>query len=477
MTINLFKSQLWIGLMTLCLYACINRSMDQEEISGSNMVAHITSFDEVNKFLKVDDFMSTSSLNIDHIINIRPKEKYQSMDGFGYTLTGGSAQLLMKMSVQARHELLLELFGASEGQIGVSYLRVSIGASDLDEKTFSYDDIPMGSEDVKLEKFTMEEDDIDLIPILKDILAINPTLKIMASPWSPPVWMKSNGQTKGGTLLVKYYDVYARYFVKYIREMSKRGVMIDAVTVQNEPLHPGNNPSLYMTPEDQLIFVSQHLGPLFSAEGIATKIVLYDHNADRMDYPMTILDDSLARKYIDGSAFHLYGGSIEGLSALHDAHPDKNIYFTEQWIGAPGDFALDVNWHIKNLIIGGSRNWCKTILEWNLAADANQMPHTVGGCTRCLGALTIEGDEIIRNPAYYIIAHASKFVRPGSKRVFSTDLDALPNVAFVTPEGKVVLIVLNETDKSQRIEIKTQGRSIYTELIAEGVATYVLGKI
>src|SRR5690606_11022530 len=198
-------------------------------------------------------------------------------------------------------------------------------------------------------------------PLLKEILAINPAIKIMGSPWSPPVWMKDNGSSIGGSLKTEYHDAYAQYFVKYIQEMKANGITIDAVTIQNEPLHPGNNPSLLMPAEAQKEFVRDHLGPEFEKNNIKTTIIVYDHNADRPDYPITILDDPEAAKYIDGSAFHLYGGTIDAVSQVHDAHPNKNLYFTEQWVGAPGDFAKELTWHTENLIIGAPRNWCKTV--------------------------------------------------------------------------------------------------------------------
>ena len=295
----------------------------------------------------------------------------------------------------------------------------------------------------------------------------------MASPWSPPTWMKTNKASKGGSLKPEYYDAYAKYFVKYVQEMQKEGVTIDAITVQNEPLHPGNNPSLLMLANDQAEFIKSSLGPAFKKAGIETKIIIYDHNADRPDYPISILNDPKAKQYIDGSAFHLYGGVIENVSQVHEAHPDKNLYFTEQWIGAPANFAGDFNWHVKHLVIGASRNWCKTVLEWNLAADPDQKPHTPGGCTRCLGAVTIDGDLVTRNPAYYIIAHASKFVRPGSVRIESNIPKDIPNVAFKTPCGNIVLIVLNDSESDIRFNINAGGKLLTTSLVGGAAGTYV----
>ncbi len=254
-------------------------------------------------------------------IHVNAGQTYQTIDGFGYTLTGGSALLLHQMKETDRTRLLRELFSTSGNGIGVSYLRVSIGASDLDERVFSYNDLPAGATDPTLAKFSLDPDRVHLIPMLKQMLSINPALKIMGSPWSPPVWMKTNGNAKGGSLKREYYDAYARYFVKYIQGMAKEGIRIDAITIQNEPLHPGNNPSLLMLPAEQALFIKQSLGPAFKAANLKTKIILYDHNADRPDYPITVLNDPEARKYIDGSAFHLYAGPISALSEVHNAYP------------------------------------------------------------------------------------------------------------------------------------------------------------
>ena len=405
-------------------------------------------------------------------IYVDDTKTFQKMDGFGYTITGGSAQLLATMKPIERTKLLKELFATDQNNIGVSSLRISIGASDLSDHVFTYNDLPTGQTAPTLTKFTLAEEKKELIPVLKEILAIAPSLKILGSPWTPPAWMKTNVASKGGSLKPEFYDVYARYLVKYIQEMQKEGILIDAITVQNEPLHPGNNPSLLMLQDEQAAFIKKSLGPIFKKAKIGTKILIYDHNADRPDYPISILNDPEARQYIDGSAFHLYGGSIESLRDVHEAHPDKNLYFTEQWIGAPANFGGDLMWHLKNLVIGAPRNWCKTVLEWNLAADPQQKPYTEGGCTACLGALTI-GETIVRNPAYYIIAHASKFVRPASVRIASNVTMSLPNVAFKTPDGKTVLIVINESDKPMTFNIRQKNKQTTPTLEGKSVATFV----
>jgi glucosylceramidase len=400
-------------------------------------------------------------------IFVDDSKAFQTMDGFGYTLTSGSASLINQLS--NKKQLLKELFGHDENSIGVNYLRVSVGASDLSDHTYSYSE----SKDLSLKNFSLKEDEKYLIPLLKEIIKINPKIKILASPWSPPTWMKTNNNSMGGSLLPEYYQVYANYLVKYIKEMKKLGIVIDAMTIQNEPLHPGNNPSLLMLPNEQANFIKNNLGPTFLKNGIKTKIIIYDHNADRTDYSISILNDPAARKFIDGSAFHLYGGNVETISEVHEAHPDKNLYFTEQWIGHPSNFGGDMAWHIKNLIIGATRNWCKTVLEWNLAIDPQMNPHTEGGCTACLGAITIDKDKIERNAAYYIIGHASKFVPTNSKRIASNTVLNLQNVAFKTPEGKTVLIVINDSDKSLEFLIGSKGKQAKETIEAASVITYV----
>lgn len=407
-------------------------------------------------------------------ITLNASKTYQEMDGFGFTLTGGSASHLYNMSAARRNAILTELFDIDDENVGFSYLRLSIGASDLDAEIFSYNDLPAGQTDVDMNNFSLAPDRKYLIPMLKEILSINPNIKIMGSPWSAPVWMKTNGATKGGSLKPMYYAAYAKYFVKYVQEMAKEGIVIDAITVQNEPLHAGNNPSLYMEPEEQIAFVKTALGPAFEAASIKTKIIVYDHNADRTDYPITVLNDQDARKYIDGSAFHLYGGVINNVSAVHTAHPDKNLYFTEQWTGAPGNLPVDLRDGIRDLTIGAPRNWCKTVLQWNLSSNPTLTPHTSsGGCTSCLGAITIDGDVVTRNPAYYVIGHASKFVRPGSLRIDSNYINDLPNVAYKTKDGKIVVIVLNNTNESKSFNLSNGTESFTSTLAGGAVATYV----
>lgn len=416
------------------------------------------------------NFGTSSNSNLNIIIDTT--QIYQTIDGFGFCLTDASASLISGLSTAAQNDLLKELFGFDSNSINISYLRISIGASDLSTSVYSYDDLPSGQTDTALQNFSLRKDLSNVVPLLKQILAINPNIKIVATPWSAPVWMKSNNSSIGGSLLPQYYSVYANYFVKYIQAMKAEGITIDAITPQNEPLNPYNNPSMTMSAMEETNFIKTNLGPAFKAAGITTKIIAYDHNCDNTNYPLTVLGDAAANPFTDGSAFHLYAGDINALSSVHNAYPNKNIYFTEQYTASNGDFGGDLKWHLKNVIIGSMRNWSRNALEWNLASDPAYSLHTPGGCTSCKGAITVT-TTVSRNVSYYIVAHASKFVPPGSYRVGSNTAGSLNNVAFKRPDGKKVLLVENDGATAQTFNINFNGKWVSATLEAGAVGTFV----
>jgi glucosylceramidase len=425
----------------------------------------------------------------------------QTIDGFGFALTGGSAELLMKMSPGERAKILKELFAWDEKNIGVSYIRISIGASDLNSFVFSYDDLKKGETDFELKKFNLAQDYNDVIPVIKEILAINPAVKILGSPWSAPAWMKTNNDVRGGRLKTDCYGVYALYFVKYVEAMKNAGIAVDAITIQNEPVNSKNTPSMTWFENEQAEFIKNNLGPAFEKAGIKTKVILFDHNGDRPDYPLSLLNDPEVAKYADGSGFHNYVGDIAAaMSLMHTARPDKNLYFTEQMVvERPGSPEINIANPVKNLILRTTQNWSRNVILWNLAADPLNDPHTDnGGCSMCQGAITINGDIVSRNIAYYTVAHASKFVRPGSVRIASTNkgdktvslyedeqrpgvfraalsenMEIMPNVAFRTPEGKIVLIVVNDTFSANSFRIQWNGKFAGIRLNPGSVGTYV----
>ncbi len=462
----------------------------------------VTHADRSALFQQQNDSLSFS--NHDHgwgvPIVVDDGQQFQSVDGFGFALTGGSAGLIMKMSPNARAKLLHELFSRDGNSIGVSYLRVSIGSSDMNSFVFSYDDLPAGQTDFPLKKFSLSQDLNDVVPVLKDILAIEPSIKILGSPWSAPAWMKTNNNVRGGALKKECYEVYAAYLVKYIQAMKQQGITIDAITVQNEPLNSKNTPSMQWFASEEQSFIKENLGPALRKADLTTKIILFDHNCDRPDYPLTLLNDPEVAQYVDGTGFHHYGGDISAMSDVHLARPDKNLYFTEQMVvEKPGNTAIDICSPVKRLIIGATRNWSRNVLLWNLAADPNNDPHTDnGGCSMCQGAITIDGDQVSHNIAFYTVAHASKFVVPGSVRIASTapgdrtvsltqdeerpgifrmaileHTPVLPNVAFRTPEGKIVLIVANDAYNIQSFRIQYRGQFASMKLAPGSVGTYI----
>ena len=408
------------------------------------------------------------------VLTVDDAQRFQSIDGFGFALTGGSAQLLMRMDTAHRTALLKELFTTGDNAIGVSYLRLSIGSSDMNERVYSYDDLSPGGTDVEMSKFNLEPDRSDVIPVLKEILAIQPGIKILGSPWSAPAWMKTNNDMKGGELKPEYYRAFAKYLVKYVEGMRAKGIAIDAITVENEPLNPKNTPSMAMFAQEQHTFIANDLGPAFEKAGIRTKILLYDHNPDVLSYAMSILADPDASRYVDGTAFHLYGGDASLLAQVHDAYPKKNLYLTEQSVTEGRSGPLGIAEPVRRVMIGAMRNWCRNVLLWNLAADPQNGPHTNnGGCTECSGAITLDGDSVTKNVAYYVLEHFSQFVPPGSLRVASSEMEQLASVAFVTPAGKVVLVVSNTANFPKRFAVKYQGKFFQTELPSESVGTFV----
>ena len=383
-------------------------------------------------------------------ITIDSTIKYQSMDGFGAALTGASAFNINKLNDGDKKTLLNNLFSPTAG-IGISYLRITIGASDFSLNSFSYDDVGIGQTDVDLKYFSIAPDQAEVIPILKLIKSINPSVKILASPWSAPAWMKTSGNMVGGSLKPEFYPAYANYFVKYIKAYQAEGITIDAITPQNEPLYfDAKYPCMSMLAGEQADFIKNNLGPAFKKEGINTKIIIYDHNWDHPEYPMSILADTAAAKFIAGSAFHGYGGNVGSMSSVHQAFPNKDLYFTEisggDW--AP-DFSGNLMWNVSNIFIGTAKNWSKSALMWNLVLDQNHGPKNFG-CDNCRGVVTINTNNTgTNNVEYYVIGHFSKFVKSGAFRIASTctfSTSQLDQVAFMNPDGAKVLVVMNPED-------------------------------
>jgi glucosylceramidase len=412
-------------------------------------------------------------------IRVDDTVKYQEIDGFGASLSESSAWLLKrKLSDSQRKNALQMLFDRKKG-IGLSILRQPMGASDFALSEYSYDDVPVGETDPELKKFSLDHDRADILPVLKEILAINPKIKIIGSPWSAPGWMKTSSSMTQGALLPSAYDPYARYFVKYVQEYEAAGVPIFAVTMQNEPMHvPHDYPGLGMMATEQAAFLRDHLGPAFQKAGLRTKILVFDHNWDLIQYPISVLSDEQAGKFSAGIATHCYGGSVTAQDELHQRFPDKDIWMTE-CSGGEWQKGKLLQQQLQ-LIIGATRHWAKSVILWNLALNQNHEPY-LGGCTTCRGVVTVDEStspvQVKATVDYTALGHASKFLRPGARRIESNTFGqgSLEDVAFQNPDGSIVLIVLNSSDSAISFNLNWRGQSAQYKLGGAEAATFVWG--
>ncbi|MCE7042355.1 glycoside hydrolase family 30 beta sandwich domain-containing protein [Dyadobacter sp. CY312] len=479
------KTTLVFGLcLSMVMNGCSadspNESVKHPEVDDAGKVAVWVTNGSQTKLLQKENPLSIGKSNTAgsaNLININFGTKFQEMEGFGAALTGSSAYLInKKMDATQRAALLKDLFDPEAG-IGMSYLRVTMGASDFSLEDFTYNDLPAGQTDAELSKFSIAKDQDDLLPVLKSVVGAQPAIRIMATPWSAPGWMKNNGKLAGGSLKPEWYGAFANYFVKYLDAYKKEGISIDAISVQNEPLHEAAYPSMGMDAAAQNVFIKNHLGPVFKTNGIKAKILLYDHNWDRPDYPIAILSDAQTNPFVTGSAFHAYGGNVSAMSEVHDKFPDKGLYFTEisggRWAT---NFSDNLKWNMSNIFIGTANNWSKNALLWNLALDENDGPKNKG-CDNCRGVVTIAANgSVVKNVEYYTIAHMSKFIRPGAFRVQSdkfTSASKLESSAFVNTDGSKVLVVLNQGVDNQKFTVSDGANQFNYTIEPNSVATLV----
>jgi len=414
-------------------------------------------------------------------IHVDPTTTYQVMEGFGAAMTDSSAWLInTKLSTAQRTALLNQLFSSQDG-IGLSMLRVPMGASDFALSAYTYDDMPAGQTDPTLQCFSIAHDLAYIVPMLQQCRAINPSLRLQASPWSPPAWMKSSQSLYGGSLNSACYSAYAQYFVKFVQAYTAQGLPVHAVTPQNEPLNSTTAfPACTMSTYQQSTFVGDHLGPAFASAGIDAKILVYDHNWDEWNYPVVVLNDPEAGAYSAGASFHGYAGDVANQSLFHDYFPDKDVYFTEisggDW---QAGFADGLIWGARNIIIGAVRNWSKSALFWNLALDENHGPHLPGGCSDCRGVVTINSSTgaVTEQVEYYLLGHVAKFVPPGARRMASdTVADVIETVAYRCPDGAEVLIALNPASSSTYFDVIHDDEYFTYRLTGRSLVTFVWQK-
>lgn len=411
-------------------------------------------------------------------IDVDQGTRYQQMVGFGAAMTDASAYLIMhRMPAKDREALMNDLFGRAGG-IGLTFIRVPMGASDFSLRHYSYDDMPAGEHDSALTRFSIDDDRGEKITLLKRALAINPEVKLTASPWSPPAWMKSSGSLIKGTLLPRFYNSFSEYFVKFIQAYGAEGLPIYAIMVQNEPnFEPDDYPGMRLESPARARVIGDYLGPRLERAGITTMIWDWDHNWDVPQSPLDVLAYPPARKYAQGVAWHCYGGDVSAQSKVHDAFPDKDAWFTEcsggEWAT---NFADNLKWNVGTLMIGATRHWARGVALWNLALDEKGGPHK-GGCGNCRGVVTIDSKTgaYTRNVEYYVLGHASRFVRPGAYRIKSESADTtLANVAFQNPDGYTkVLLVLNTAKEPRTFVVRSSGRSFRYTLPGSSVVTLI----
>ncbi|MDX6254049.1 MAG: glucosylceramidase [Frankiales bacterium] len=431
---------------------------------------------------------------------VDPSRTFQTMTGFGGSLTDSSAAVLYGLSPTAREATMRMLFDPKSGD-GLNFLRQPVGASDfVATQDYTYDDLPAGQTDYQQRQFSISHDKAQILPLLRKAEQLNPKLTIMATPWSPPAWMKTNGSLVGGRLIddPRIYSSYALYLVKFLQAYRASGVNVDLISVQNEPQnrtpsgYPGTD--LSSTQEEKVI---EALGPMLRAAGLQTKILGYDHNwsehpndvantppdeAGDVTYPQNVLSSSAA-KWVAGTAYHCYYGDPSAMTVLHNQFPNKDIYFTEcsgSESSVPANtFSDTLKWDARNLELGSTRNWAKSVVNWNVALDPSGGPH-VGGCGTCTGIVTIgPGDTVTPDAEYYALGHLSRFVRPGAVRIASTSFGTvgwngqIMDVAFRNPDGSTVLVAHNENDNPQAFSVSENGQSFDYTLPGGALATFV----
>lgn len=439
------------------------------EIPTSGDVRVITTTSNRTKDLSESwiDFSKTDNMS-PSTVRLIPEEEFQTMDGFGAAITGSTCFNLMRMSPEDRAEFLKTTFSPENG-FGFSYVRISIGCSDFSLSEFTCCDKE------GIENFALTSEDTQyVIPILKEILAINPDLKIMGTPWTAPRWMKVNNLTDlkpfnswtSGQLNPKYYADYGEYFVKWIKAMADNGIEIYSVTPQNEPLNRGNSASMYMGWEEERDFVKNGLGPALKKAGLDTKVYAFDHNYNydnipsEQSYPTKIYGDPEVKEYLAGAAFHNYGGNKDELTVVHNATPGMDLVFTETSIGTWNDgknLGTRLIDDMEQVALGTVNRWCKGVIVWNLMLDEERGPNRPGGCQTCFGAVDINRDytKLTRNSHYYIIAHMSSVVQPDAVRIgtkgFTTN--GLTYTAFKNPDSSYAVVMSNAKSEDIRLTL------------------------
>jgi glucosylceramidase len=405
----------------------------------------LTTADEAQKLAPQPALTSVGAMAGDEAVTIDSSQRFQQMHGFGAAMTDASAELFSGLPEDKRRAIMAELFGRQGGGLGLSFTRLTVGASDFSATHYSYDDTSGNAADPELKHFSIVPARQYVLPRVREALAINPDLKVMISPWSAPAWMKTSRSLIKGQLEPRYYPAFANYLARTVEAFGREGVPVSMLTIQNEPdFEPDSYPGMRVNPAERAVIIGRHVGPVFRSRRLKTQILDYDHNWDNPEQPWVVLSDSIARKYISGVAWHCYEGDVPAQSQVRDAFSDKDVWFTEcsggEW--AP-KFGETLGWMTDKLIIGAANHWSRGTLLWNLALDPAHGPHK-GGCGDCRGVVTIDPatGAITRNVEYYALGHASRFVLPGAYRIgVEKRGDGVEAAAFLNPDGSRVAVL------------------------------------
>lgn len=414
---------------------------------------------------------STSPLTI----TVDERSRFQTMDGFGISMTEGSAWLLHnRMPPAMSRDVMTKLFDPSSG-IGLSFVRLPIGSTDLSLNHYSYDDMPAGQKDPELHHFSTAHDEAYVFPVMREALKFNPAITVMATPWSAPAWMKTHDSMVGGSLREENMPAYAEYIVRSLQSFERAGIPVKYLTVQNEPLHETEDfPGTLMQADQQKRLIGRYLGPDLRQASLQTQVLAYDHNWDHPEYPLEILSDSAAAPFMAGSALHCYGGEASAQSVIHNRFPDKGIWMTECSGGTWQKKApLAVTAH---LLIDSTRNWAKAVALWGVVLDTDHNPHT-GGCGTCRGLVTFDTKRmsVSYTGDFYALAQASSFVHPGATRIDSSSFgsESLESVAFQNVDGSIALLVLNDRSDTAKFNVNWRARTFHASLSPGALATYI----
>jgi glucosylceramidase len=401
---------------------------------------------------------------------------YQEIEGFGGAFTEAAALTFAKLPAERQSEFLQAYFALTNGH-GYTLCRTHINSCDFSLGNYAYAEV---DGDIELRHFSVDRDRQALIPLIRAAQQVaSGPLKLLASPWSPPAWMKTNRQmTGGGKLKPEFHAAWAEYYCRYVRAYEQEGLPIWGLTVQNEPEAVQTWESCIYTGEEERDFVRDTMGPALVQNGLGdVRLLIWDHNRDRMvERASAVLSDPEAAKYVWGTAFHWYvSDKFDNVQLVHDAFPDKKLLFTEGCQeGGPHLGEWQMGERYARSMINDLNRWTVGWIDWNLLLDTTGGPNHVGNlCSAPILADTTTG-ELHYQSSYYAIGHFARFVQPGAHRILcATSHDALEATAFRNPNGQIVMVILNRSDQKGLVALTIDGERAVAECPSHSIATFL----